>query len=49
MDAHTVEAVSRQLLGLEGYFRRNGITVVLATHNRMSLSLGFSATGMIKH
>jgi len=36
MDAHTVDLVSRLLLGNDGLFRKRGTTVVLATHSRMS-------------
>ena len=34
MDAHTSASVSRSLLGRGGLFRRDGITVIVATHNR---------------
>jgi ATP-binding cassette subfamily C (CFTR/MRP) protein 1 len=34
MDAHTSASVSNKLLGKDGLLRRNGITVVVATHNR---------------
>lgn len=36
MDAHTVNLVSRRLLGNDGLLRKRGRTVVLATHSRMS-------------
>lgn len=36
MDAHTVDLVSRRLVGNDGLFRKRGTTVVLATHSRRS-------------
>jgi ABC-type nitrate/sulfonate/bicarbonate transport system ATPase subunit len=38
MDAHTVNLVSQRLLGAHGLFCQNGSTVILAKHNRESLS-----------
>ncbi|KAF3012558.1 hypothetical protein E8E14_000617 [Neopestalotiopsis sp. 37M] len=42
MDAHTVDLVSRRLLGGDGLFRKHGITVILATHSHKLL--GFADT-----
>ncbi|ETS75107.1 hypothetical protein PFICI_13591 [Pestalotiopsis fici W106-1] len=39
MDAHTVDHVSRRLLGPSGLFRSRGITVILATHSHKLMSL----------
>ncbi|KAM0255269.1 hypothetical protein ACHAQJ_005924 [Trichoderma viride] len=38
MDAHTVDHVSRELLGKEGLFRKRGTTVIFATHNHALMS-----------
>ncbi|KAI1080070.1 ABC transporter [Whalleya microplaca] len=38
MDAHTVDLVSRRLLGNDGLFRKRGTTVILATHNHKIMS-----------
>ncbi|KAM0437028.1 hypothetical protein ACHAQK_007506 [Fusarium lateritium] len=39
MDAHTAEFVSRQLLGRRGLLRKQGMTVILATHNENLMAL----------
>ncbi|SPJ78215.1 uncharacterized protein FTOL_06604 [Fusarium torulosum] len=39
MDAHTAEFVSRQLLGKRGLLRRQGTTVILATHSEDLMAL----------
>ncbi|KAM0240790.1 hypothetical protein ACHAP5_007825 [Fusarium lateritium] len=39
MDAHTAEFVSRQLLGKQGLLRKQGMTVILATHNENLMAL----------
>ncbi|KAI0126998.1 ABC transporter [Xylariales sp. AK1849] len=38
MDAHTVDLISRQLLGKDGLFRKRGTTVILATHSHKLMS-----------
>ncbi|KAI1858524.1 uncharacterized protein JN550_012571 [Neoarthrinium moseri] len=42
MDAHTVDAVSRRLLGNDGLFRARSTTVLLATHSHKLMKLADS-------
>jgi ATP-binding cassette subfamily C (CFTR/MRP) protein 1 len=49
MDAHTVEAVSRALLGSEGLLRNDNTTVILVTHHGKSKHASYGLTRMISN